>query len=217
MTAPPCTAQTKAMPNIPTSREKQLDYIRRVLQLTGWTQSVLARRAGLDPSTLSRFLSNEREGHALRGNSILRIGEVTGISPNADAPAPPRSGLAEGEASPLAPDEGSEAQSLLASLRERHANVDAWVLTTRALELAGYLPGDIVFVSLGETPLAGDVVCAQAYDWATSRAETAFRLFQPPFLVTATLDPKLQKPWSAEESQTAIKGVVVGMLRNRRT
>ncbi|MGH6907913.1 MAG: hypothetical protein ACREDX_08660, partial [Aestuariivirga sp.] len=93
--------------------------------------------------------------------------------------------------------------------------IDAWTLNSRALEGAGYRPGDILLVALDETPAAGDVVCAQIYDWVKAKAETVFRIFQPPYLVAATSDPQLMRPHLVDDAAVAIKGVVLQSLRGR--
>jgi transcriptional regulator with XRE-family HTH domain len=197
----------------PQTREEQMAFVRRALALTGWSQTVLAKRAGLDPSTLSHFLSQDRDGHALRASTIARIAEVTGLLVE---PEPEDSlDVFLEEAVPVSNQPDAVIRELLARLREKHQSVDAWTLRTRALELAGYLPGDILFVSLKETPLAGDVVCGQIYDWAAKRAMTVFRLFHPPFLVASSADPLLMKPTALEGDQVSVKGVVIGSYRPR--
>ncbi len=198
----------------PTTKADQLEYIHRLLAQTGWSPSVLAKRAGLDPSTLSRFLSNQREDHALRPSSIARLGEVTGVPAHALSLAS-SDGFAESEASLMALPEGSDIEATVIALRARHANVDAWTLNSRALELAGYRQGDVLIVGLSTPPIPGDVVCAQVYDWNNNRAETIFRIFQPPFLSSATTDAKLMKPYFTDDGSTAIKGVVLHTLRPR--
>ena len=193
------------------TKAEQLDYIHRLLAQTGWSATVLAKRAGLDPSTLSRFLSNQREDHALRPSSIARLNEISGVVP----PKAETGGFAETEASLIELPQGSDIEATVNILRSRHANVDAWTLNSRALELAGYRQGDILIVGLSALPFLGDIVCAQVYDWTNNRAETIFRIFQPPFLSAATTDAKLMKPYFTDDGSTAIKGVVLHTLRPR--
>lgn len=202
----------------PSSKEEQVAYVRRVLQLTGWSPTVLAKRAGLDPSTLSRFLANEREGHALRQSSMQRIGELIGGAELASATKSSSNaehGFSENEASLTILVPGTDEEATVNALRLRHQNVDAWTLNNRSLELAGFRPGDILIVSLSTLPMVGDVVCAQVYDWSNSRAETMFRIYQPPFLIAATTDLNLMKPRFADDGSTTIKGVVLHSLRAR--
>lgn len=194
----------------------QLAYIRRVLALTGWNQTMLAKRAGLDPSTLSRFLSNSRDDHLLRGTTITRIGEVTGIRSDADGRRPQESHLSE-EATSISVSDDLIVDAMLDAHRHRFGNVETWRLHGRALEQAGFFAGDVLFVSPSEHPLAGDIVRAQYFDFEQQRAQTVFRVFHPPFLVAATSDPALLKPLPADDDKVAIGGVVVGSYRMRRS
>ncbi len=194
-------------------------FILRIMGLTGWTQTELAQRAGLDPSTLSRFLSGSRSGHALRGSTIRKLEAISGLSfgPKHDATAKDSgaTGFAEPEAVPLSMTEANPLRQAIAALSRGKNNVDPWTLKSRALEGAGYRPGDILLVALGETPIQGDLVCAQIYDWTKGRAETVFRLFQPPYLVAATTDTTLMRPFVVDDGAVSIKGVVLHTLRER--
>jgi transcriptional regulator with XRE-family HTH domain len=192
----------------------QRDYLRRVMAQTGWTQTQLAQRAGLDPSTLSRFLTGGREGHALRASTIAKIASASGVSVDGKTEPPP-AGFAEAEAAPLDVAGNPALQRVIASLAAPGRAIDPWTLNSRALENAGYRPGDTLLVALDDPPRVGDVVCAQIYDWTKGGAQTVFRLFQPPYLVAATSDPGLMRPYATSDANVAIKGVVVVSLRGR--
>ena len=202
--------------------EQQRIYIVEVLQRTGWTQSELASRAGLDPSTLSRFLSAAVQGRALRQRTLDKIESVSGLTWDSagdkvvPAPAlPVESGMAEGEASPLKFDADSSLAGIVEILGRNRKNIDPWSLNCRALEGAGFRPGDILMVALGETPLSGDVVCAQIYDWFNGRAETVFRIFEPPYLLAASADPQFLRPFVVDDDRVQVKGVVIHTIRVR--
>jgi transcriptional regulator with XRE-family HTH domain len=196
------------------STQDQHEFIETVLAKTGWSQTDLANRAGLDPSTLSRFLTKGRNGHALRASTIQRISSASGIAFGASAPIE-NHGMAESEADPYIFGPEDSRSAAIRALCGNRENVDAWTLNSRAIENVGYKPGDILIVGLGETPLAGDVVCAQLYDWVKGRAETVFRIYQPPALIAATSDVSLLKPYLVSDNAVAVKGVVLHSLRSR--
>ena len=197
----------------------QRQYIEDILTRTGWTQTELAKRAGLDPSTLSRFLVRPDSSHALRPSTLKRIAQVSGIPFDDKKPndAATSHGFAESEARLLSEPLSTAVARAIAALGGGEPGTDSWVLHSRALELAGCRPNDILIVRLGETPLRGDIVCAQIYDWANHKAETVFRLFQPPYLVAASAEPALLAPIAIDGDKATIKGVVLHVLRTRST
>lgn len=77
------------------------------------------------------------------------------------------------------------------------------------------MPGDVVVVDLAATPTRGDVVCAQVYRWHEGKAETVFRIFEPPYLVAASAAPALRMPLVVDNDRVMIKGVVTHSLRAR--
>ncbi len=197
--------------------DRQRQYLRDVMQRTGLGQSELAARSGIDPSTLSRFLTGDREGHALRPTTLRKIETFSGLPFKKDdsVSAESAGGFSEAEAIPLQVAAGSDVEGVLGVLLKGKRNVDPWVLRSKALEGAGYRIGDILLVALNETPLAGDVVCAQIYDWERGKAETVFRLFQPPYLLAASTDMSLMRPHHVDDGKVSIKGVVINSLRSR--
>lgn len=100
-------------------------------------------------------------------------------------------------------------------MRGRNAT-DPWVLRSRAVELAGYLPGDILLVDLNERARSRDLVCAQVYDWTRGKAETVFRIYESPYLIAASGEQHLLKPFVVDDDMVMIRGVVVGSIRPRR-
>ena len=93
------------------------DYLLRVMRATGLTQTQLANRAGLDPSTLSRFLAEGRAGHELRASTLRKIELATGVAVDKAAPVQDSAqGFAESEAEPLAVESHSVIERIIALL-----------------------------------------------------------------------------------------------------
>jgi hypothetical protein len=193
-------------------REEQRAWLQELLARTREAPTALAVKAGLAPTTLTRFLNNPEHATALSARTISAVEKATGVRFGA-FPAP---ALREREAEPFAYDHGAEPIDAMVRAAVRETNgIDPWTLRSRALEAAGYLPGDILIVDLNGDPKTGDVVCAQIYDWARGKAETIFRLWEPPLLVSATFEPGLRKAHIVDQQNVIIKGVVVASIRAR--
>ncbi len=97
------------------------------------------------------------------------------------------------------------------------ANQGVWRVWSRALELAGYLPGDAVLVDATVAPVSGDVVCVQIFDDKSGGYRTRLRLYQPPHVVTSTMDRKVQaEPLAVDNDRVWIWGTVIRSVRQRR-
>ncbi len=192
------------------TRAEQLRWLSRVVSETGIAPTTLATKAGLAPTTLTRFLNNPDHATALSARTISAVENATGISygaairPRLYRPQEAES-YALDQSGPLA----ARIQAML-----NGSNLNAWTLKTRALETVGFVPGDIVVVDLGEPALPGDAVCAQIYDAKAMRAETVFRLYEPPFLHAATFD-RLQSAPILIDGNVGIKGPVIMSIRPR--
>lgn len=182
------------------------EWLRRVLAAKGWSEHRLAKEAGVSPATIHRALYDDRFV-----TSSLTLEKVAG---------------AAGVPSPLAPPVGGgfrEPDALfVADGATKSFGMDAdgpqavWRLSTRACELAGFLPGDLVLMDERLTPKAGDLVCAQVYDLARDSAETVFRIYDPPYLAARTMDPAISsKPLLVDGERVRIAAVMVKMLRER--
>lgn len=199
-----------------TERQTILTWLNDVLQQTGETPSGLARRARLATTTLTRFVADPDNAPLPRPSTLLAIARATGIAPppGLAAPAPQRGGLAEPAPSALdgAPDWVARAIDTLIDGRDERSR---WRLTTSEIDAAGYPEGAIVIVDHARQPAAGDVVCAQHYDWHGG-AETVFRVFAPPYLLTQTHDarvpPERRRPLVVDNERVAIRGVVIAAL-----
>lgn len=188
-------------------------WIEKIIAETGETASGLARKAGLATTTLTRFLA-EDDGPMLGMRSIAKIAHATRRQPLGLAPAaaPAAGGLAEAEAEPYVASGGPVASAVAALVSGRNA-ADPWLLKSHALELAGYMPGDILIVDLAQVAQSGNVVCAVDYKFGNVKPETVFRIYEWPYLVAASSAPRLRKPLLVDNERVVIKGVIVASLR----
>jgi hypothetical protein len=193
-------------------RDEQRAWLLDLLAQTREAPTALAQRAGLAPTTLTRFLNNPQHATALSARTISAVEKAAGVRFGASPPA----ALRDSEADPFAYEASEASISSIVRAAVGSANgIDPWTLRSRALEAAGFLPGDILIVDLNADPKPGDVVCAQVYEWARGKAETVFRVWEPPSLVSATFDPTLRKPLFVDHNNVTIKGVVIASIRTR--
>jgi hypothetical protein len=204
------TAEYPDLPRDEETSRQHREYLRRVIAHTRKPPTRIAKEVGVAPSTLTRLL-NENSTATLHARTISRLQEYSGVSLFGGDPSLPSTfrGLAE-DAVPFDAKSADPAVSaaIKALIGGRQA-ADPWTMRTRALERRGYLPGDIVIVDLGRRPEAGDAVCAQVYDWRRGAAETVMRVYDPPYLLEASLDEQLRKPLVVDNEQVIIKGVLL--------
>jgi hypothetical protein len=197
-----------------TARRKQLAWIQAILATNRWTPTRLAREAGISQSTLAKFLGDPLNAAHLSSRSVEQIAGVSPLAPYSTE-LPPGRGFGEADAQPFDATDSDDlvAKAVLAAKGGRN-HVDPWVLRSRAIESAGYIPGDVLIVDLNATPADGDIVCAQVYDRA-GNAETVFRLLERPFLAAATLERRHIRPLLIDDEQVVVRGVVVASVRPR--
>ncbi len=193
-------------------RDEQRAWLRAVLETTGLSPTALAAKARLAQPTITTFLNKAGVAHALSARTVAAIEAATGMR---YGPNPRPAGFRDSEAAPLDPGGMGADLDFVATATAGQPGVDPWALRSRALETAGYLAGDVLIVDLNAKPRAGDIVCAQIYDWARSRAETIFRIWEPPYLVAATLDPAFRTVFVVDDHNVVIKGVVMASIRGR--
>lgn len=184
-------------------------FIQRVLDAKGWTSNRLAKEAGLSPATIHRAMNDDR--FVTSTTTLDKIARAAGMTwQMSGARSTGQGGFAEVEAARFT----AEAD-IPDSLRpDDHEGV--WRLATRAAELAGYLPGDLVLVRQGVEPRAGDLVCVQVYNLQMDTAETIWRIYEPPYVVPRTMDPAVSaKPLLVDGERVMIWGVVMRALRVR--
>jgi transcriptional regulator with XRE-family HTH domain len=191
-------------------------WLRYVIETSGIPSiRQLAIRSKVDPSTLSRFLNDEDAEHDLSRSTVDKIVKVTGLPFGAHADG--RKPVArEDEAAAFDVDKRSNDPRICDAIRyltKGQAGLDPWMLKTRALELAGYLPGDVVLVDVNAEPEEGDAVVAQHFDLNT---ETVFRLYQKPYLVAAAVDRVARPPLVVDDRRVMIRGVIIASFRQRK-
>lgn len=196
-------------------RRQQLEWVRAILAHLKWNPTRLAREAGMSQSTLSKFLNDPANMARLETNSVEKLARVSPFPPYQTVAPPVQRGFADKEAEPFEAADviDPRVRAAIAALVGGRNEVVAWELQSRALETAGYLMGDVLFVDLNADPRDGDVVCAQVYDRAS--AETVFRIYEPPYLQAATYSRALFKPLLVDGDRVAIRGVVIASVRPR--
>lgn len=196
-------------------RRQQLQWLEFVLRTKRWRVSELARRTGVDASTFSKFKNDPDNRAMMEASTISLIEEASGLRAYETTTSAKSRGLAETESAHYEAEPLEVVDGAVKAMKGERNGIDPWVLRSRCLEAAGYLPGDVMMVDLNMRAEPGDVVCAQVYDRA-GRAETVFRIFEDPFLVSATLDRTLFKPLLVDNDRVVLRGVVIASFRERR-
>lgn len=191
-----------------------LDEIMRKLDLN---PTELARLAGIAPSTITRTMDADWSGR-MRLPTIKAIASATGVRPPGDIlPQMQPTGLSDVEAEIVPLSEEAADAAMLGRIGEVVGAGNArapMILRTNSLAGAGLLFGDMLILELNRVPRAGDIVCAQIYDWRAGTAETVARLYEPPYLLTQPLDRRPGKPEVVDGQNVIIKGVFVRIFRN---
>lgn len=220
-----CISLRRNIPLMSTMRDAQIAWVKAVAAHKGWTLSKWARRtrvgdgeSTLAASTLTRFVNDPDATHELHDKTIVALAESAGLEPMVMPGSRRPSNLAEPDATPYTANSIADdyVREQVEGFKRRGNAFSPMVMKSRALEHAGYLPGDVLIVDLNAKPQPDDVVCAQVYDWSGDRAETVMRIFQPPYLVAASSDSRVLKPLVVDDEAVIIKGVVVHSMRPRR-
>lgn len=191
--------------------EQIRQWLEGVIKQTGLKPTPLAKEAGLAPSTLLRALDPDNPT-ALERRSIAKIVARFNVAPPfapGAAPAGYPPGFSEDEL--LAPEDDAPV------FEGAHLTPNQYVRTinTRALELAGYLPGDVALFDMSVTARDGDAVAANVYN-LQGGADTVLRIFEPPYLVTRTMDREIaSKPRLVDGEHVRIMAVLVKLIRGR--
>ncbi len=193
------------------NKADQQVWIRAVADMMHLSVSALARKAGLSPSTLNKFLNDPTHEGVLKEQTLLEISRVSGVAPM-EAPGH-AGGQQENEVSlfdPQAVDKTTKAliENALADGNTRQG----CIALSRTLDLEGILPGDFIGIDLSSTPGYGDIVLAELIDRATSATSKILRVYQKPFLVAHTAS-QLHEPLVVNDIDVRIIGVAKVMVR----
>jgi DNA-binding phage protein len=185
-------------------------WLEEVLRQTGLKPTPLAKAAGLAPSTILRAL-DPSGASVLDTRTIAKIVDKFQVAgPPTHSSVPANGGLAESELT-FEPDDAGHAFAG----EPLTPTQGLWRVHTRLLDLAGYLPGDVLLADSATRARPGDVVVAQHID-GTGTAETLLRVYDPPYLLTDPVERNLRrKPLLVDGERVSIWGVVVKTLRLR--
>lgn len=191
-------------------RRKHLDWVQTILARKNWTQHRLAKEAGVSPSALNKFINDPSETRTLNSYTVEKLALASGMPLQANKEPSGKATADVGNEAELVP----AADPLVISYIRGNNAVDAWEVRSRALELAGYLPGDILIVDRTTMPSRGDIVVAEIRG-RSSGPEIVVRIFESPFLISATMDASLITPILINHD-VIIRGVIAHSIRNRR-
>ncbi len=109
-------------------------------------------------------------------------------------------------------------QQIATALGGGSPDIHIWHVESGAMQLGGYLPGDLILVdtSKSEQCKAGDAVIAQAHDWKSGTMTTLLRRFEPPVLVASNTTDADQRVHIVDGINVAIQGKVIACWRQAR-
>lgn len=170
----------------------------------GWNAGEWAEKAGLSPSTISRFLNSQDHKFLLTFKTISKLAAAAKVPMPTAGNDNGASGFGEPELQPLITDE------------EPNANRSTWLIKGNAMQFSGFLAGDSIEFDHAVTPQIDDIVLAQVYDNSRGTAETVMRVYAPPYLLAAASHPSAYPPLYVDGNNVKIMGVMLKSWRERR-
>jgi hypothetical protein len=191
--------------------EDQLAWLTGLLAEYRVTATEAARRAGLNPSTLTSFIQGRREGHELSTGTVKKLKAAFKGAKSFET-----DGFAEDAAEPLAIENmpQSAIKTAINAIKQGRNAVEPWLVTGKYLENLRLYDGDVMMIDFNAEPVKGDVVVAQLYDWQRASAKTVFRVFHPPYLLSGALIGD-REPLRVDDRSVIIKGVMLTRLSPR--
>ncbi|UPJ43904.1 hypothetical protein IVB40_07495 [Bradyrhizobium sp. 40] len=196
---------------------KQRAYLRDTFKELGITASGAASALGLSASTFTRFLKlPDASEKMLSTRTMTQVEQLRQVNSDSSMPTTAQAawGAVHEEAVRviLEGKSGEQLARVLAALIGDRIGIEPWQLHTRALELEGFMPGDIVLVDQNASPRPGDAVYATVEEHR-GRSEPIMRLFQHAgpvnVLVARTMDPKAPPALVVDRDRVVIRGVLL--------
>lgn len=195
------------------------DWIRAVAEYLHLSLSELAVKAGLSPSTVTRYINDATGKLTITERTLDAIATFSGVAKHVLPGQRGIPGLGDSEAVTYHAGREGQVADWVASAIDAHRagrnGVEPWIMKSYALDLMGILPGDILMIDRNRRAKAGDIVCAQLTDLATGRAETVIRRYDPPYIVTLSAKIGPTRPEVVDDERVVILGVETGMIRPR--
>lgn len=212
-------APTHEKPDEDAAVRAQIAKVRKAHDLS---QAALAERAGLSQGVIAQLEKGPmrvRVDHlkAIAGGLAVPPAELFPPSFLGDKPRAAYQTAEEAERyHPPAQeqDRPSNRHDLAAEAIRYSPDKSAWTMKSVDLMAQGVLPGDTLIVDSQEKPQPGDIVCAQIYSRTNGR--TVFRLYQPPYLMTASVAGGPANVDTITADRIRIVGPVVQIIRERR-
>lgn len=195
------------------------DWIKAVAAFMNLSLSDLAVKAGLSPSTVTRYVNDETGQLTVTDRTLDSIAHYSGIAKYVMPGQRTVPGFGESEAVPYDARQGEKlpdwVMQAIAAHKGQRNGVEPWVMKGWALDLLGVLPGDVLMIDQNKRPKPGNIVCAQLTDLATGRTETVMRRYEPPYIVGYSAKVGPIRPETVDENRVIIMGVEDGIIRPR--
>lgn len=189
-------------------------YIKQVRRTRGWSQTKTAKVAGVSKTTIGRNENPPEDyTYVMSTTTLRRLAQGSGIKLPPELHDVDAGGMARGFAEPEVVEIFQE--DAPPELEISSPDQTVWEVHGRGLEMLGYMPGDMVLVDRSVRASEGDAVCAQLVDDMRGTAETVFRVWRPPYLMTETWHQDAKKA-PLPVNPDCIVGPVVRSLRVRK-
>jgi DNA-binding phage protein len=196
-------------------REQIRSWLHAILAERNLSPIALAKLVGVSPTTIYRAMDVDGE-FTPTTKTIEKIASKTGKAPPSMSSIEHYHPLKAEHIRPFGGLEAVDIPNGLIMSAELHRQFLAYRVLDRALELEGYLPGDIVLVDETVAPKAGDIVCADLLPGRPEGGGTILRLFEPPYLMARSHDRRSEPLPILLDRSVAIRGTATRMFREMR-